>query len=56
MGNGPIRMPPWGLCPSAFWAGASVGVEEEVELAEGVTVVPLAPSATTAWLFASPIA
>ena len=41
---------PWHPCPSPGWAGASVGVEDDVALAEEVTVAPLAQSAMTAWL------
>ena len=38
---------PWYPSPSPCWAGASVGVEEDVALAEKVTVAPLAQSAVT---------
>ena len=56
IGKDPIRVPPWGPCPSPCGAGASVDVEEEVAPAEQVTGKPLAPSAMTAWLPPSPIA
>ncbi len=56
IGNDPIRVSPRALCPSPSVVGVSVGVEEELETAEEVTVELWVPSEMIAGLLASPIA
>ena len=56
IGNDPIRVSPWALCPSPSVVGVLVGVEAEMEPEEEVTVEFLMPSEMTVRLLTSPSA
>ena len=56
IGNDPIRVSPWALCPSPSVVGVLVDVEKELETAEEATVELWVPSEMIAGILASPSA